>query len=111
MTTKERRPIVRAGDRPKPWSRWELYVYVARGAPRSAQAIANLKRLCQDHGPGRYRIHVVDVLKVPGRCQKDQVIAVPTVVRRLPLPERRVIGTLQNADAAAAALGLNAGNS
>lgn len=86
--------------------KWELNVYVARGARRSDMAIANLERICEEHGPGRYRIRIVDVLKAPDRCRKDQIIAVPTVVRRLPLPERRVIGTLADAAEAAEALGL-----
>src|SRR5690348_10242632 len=88
--------------------KWELNVYVAGGAMRSSMAIANLERICEEHGPGRYRICIVDVLKAPERCRKDQIVAVPTVVRRAPLPERRVIGTLADTAAVAAALGLRA---
>ena len=110
MSTKERRAHTPAETGPGRLTKWELYVYVASGAARSTRAIANLERLCEEHRLGQYRIHVVDVLQAPDRCRRDQVIAVPTVVRRLPLPERRVIGTLQNADVAAETLGLHARN-
>jgi circadian clock protein KaiB len=82
-------------------------IYVAAGALRSAIAIANLEQICEGHGPQQYRIHIVDVSKNPKRCREDQIVAVPTVVRRLPLPERRVIGTLTNSEVAAEALGLS----
>jgi circadian clock protein KaiB len=92
----------------KGFPRWELRLYVENWEPRSAAAIVNLKRLCEQHLPGKYRIQVVDLVKTPHRSHEDQILALPTVVRRLPLPERRVIGTLANAEAVAAALELRA---
>ena len=84
--------------------RWELRVYVANQAARSVMTIANLERLCQQYLPGRYRIDVVDLLLSPERCREDEILAVPTVVRHLPLPARRAIGTLADAERAAEAL-------
>jgi len=87
--------------------RWELTLYVTGGTARAAVAIANLRKICEEHGTVRHWIRVVDVLKAPDRCRKDQIIAVPTVVRRWPQPERRVIGTLTDSATAAATLGLS----
>jgi circadian clock protein KaiB len=89
-------------------SRWELRLYVMSWEPRSAAAMVNLKQLCERHLVGNYTIHVVDLVKMPHRSQEDQILAIPTLVRRLPLPERRVIGTLSNPAAVAAALEMNA---
>jgi circadian clock protein KaiB len=85
---------------------WELRLYVADWEPRSAAAMVNLKRLCEEHLLGRYTIEVIDLLKAPQRSLEDQILAIPTLVRRLPLPERRVIGTLSNGPAVAADLEL-----
>jgi circadian clock protein KaiB len=79
--------------------------------PRSAAAMANLKQLCEQHLEGKYKIHVVDLIKTPHRSQEDQILAIPTVVRRFPLPEKRVIGTLSNGKAAAVALEMANANS
>ncbi len=99
------------GDSPAeahaPFDRWELTLYVANWEPRSAAAMVNLKRLCEEHLVGRYTIEVIDLLKTPQRSREDQILAIPTVVRRLPLPERRVIGTLSNGAAVAADLELS----
>jgi circadian clock protein KaiB len=85
-----RSKIVRAHDH------WTLRLYVAGQTPRSLTAFANLKRLCEEHLPGRYHIEVIDLLQAPELGQKDQVVALPTLVRRLPEPVRRVIGDLSN---------------
>lgn len=86
------------------FERWELRLYIADWEPRSAAAMVNLKRLCEEHLLGRYTIEVIDLLKAPQRSQEDQILAIPTLVRRLPLPERRVIGTLSDGAAVAADL-------
>ena len=106
MTTRKNPASPRAAAVSKSAPQWELHLYVARGAPRSNLAISNLERICEEYGPGRYRIRIVDVLSAPERCRQDQIVAVPTVVRRLPLPERRVIGTLADQDRAAQVLDL-----
>jgi circadian clock protein KaiB len=111
MTTKSRAQRGNADIDHKGFPRWELRLYVANWEPRSATAIVNLKRLCEQHLSGRYRIQVVDLLKTPRRSQEDQILAIPTVVRRFPLPERRVIGTLSNEKCVAAALELDAESS
>lgn len=78
--------------------RYRLRLYVAGQTPKSVAAITNLKRLCEQYVPGRYEIEVVDLMKDPGRAKADQVVAIPTLVRRLPPPIKRVIGDLSKAD-------------
>lgn len=92
------------GDDRGSFDRWELRLYIADWEPRSAAAMVNLKRLCEEHLLGRYTIEVIDLLKAPQRSHEDQILAIPTLVRRLPLPERRVIGTLSDGPAVAAEL-------
>ena len=94
----------RGAATPKRSPDWQLRLYVTSWEPRSTAAMSYLKTLCDQRLPGTYRIQIVDLVKSPRRSVEDQILAIPTVVRRFPLPERRVIGTLSNADAAAAAL-------
>lgn len=75
---------------------WQLRLYVMDQTPRSVAAFANLKRLCEAHLKGRYRITVIDLLRHPHLAKGDQILAIPTVVRRLPSPVRTLIGTLAN---------------
>lgn len=75
---------------------WNLRLYVAGQTPRSLTAFANLKRLCDEHLAGRYHIEVIDLLKAPQLAQGDQIVALPTLVRKLPEPIKRVIGDLSN---------------
>jgi len=75
---------------------WQLRLYVMDQTPRSVAAFANLKRLCEAHLKGRYRITVIDLLRHPHLAKGDQILAIPTVVRRLPSPVRTIIGTLAN---------------
>jgi circadian clock protein KaiB len=75
-----------------------LRLYVAGQTPKSLAAIANLKRLCEEHLAGRYTIEVVDLQVTPQLAAGDQIVAVPTLIRRLPPPLRRVIGDLSNAE-------------
>lgn len=76
--------------------KWNLRLYVAGQTPRSLTAFANLKRLCEEHLNGRYIIEVIDLVKSPQLAQSDQIVALPTLVRKLPEPIKRVIGDLSN---------------
>jgi len=75
---------------------WDLRLYVAGQTPRSLAAFDNLTRLCEEHLPGKYRIEVVDLLENPRLAKDDQILAIPTLVRKLPPPIRKVIGDLSN---------------
>ncbi len=77
---------------------WELRLYVAGQTPKSMTAFANLKRICEEHLKGRYEIHVIDLLKNPHLARGDQILAVPTLVRNLPEPIRKIIGDLSNTE-------------
>ena len=76
----------------------ELRLYVAGQTPKSVAALANLKRVCEEHLPGRHRIEVIDLLQQPARARSDQIVAIPTLVRKLPEPIRKVIGTLADTE-------------
>jgi len=73
-----------------------MRLYVAGQTPKSLAAFSNLKQLCDQHLTGRYQIEVVDLLKQPQLAQNDQIVALPTLVRKLPEPIKRVIGDLSN---------------
>ncbi len=75
-----------------------LRLYVAGQTTKSLAAIANLRRLCEEKVPGRYKIEIIDLLKNPRLAAGDQIVAIPTLVRRLPPPMRKIIGDLSNAD-------------
>jgi circadian clock protein KaiB len=75
---------------------WELRLYVAGQTPKSILALANLKKMCEEHMAGKYRIEVIDLVKNPQLARSDQILAIPTLVRRLPEPMRRIIGDLSN---------------
>jgi circadian clock protein KaiB len=77
---------------------WELRLYVAGQTPKSLTALANLKRLCEQNLAGRYKIEVIDLVQNPHLAKKDQILAIPTLVRRLPEPFRRIIGDLSNSE-------------
>ncbi len=78
--------------------KWELRLYVAGQTPKSLKAFANLKRLCEEHLPGQYHIEVIDLLQQPQLAEGDQIVAIPTLVRKLPEPIRKIIGDLSNAE-------------
>jgi circadian clock protein KaiB len=78
--------------------RWDLRLYVAGQTPKSLLAFANLKRLCEEHLAGRYSIEVVDLLEHPQLAEGDQIVAIPTLVRKLPEPIRKIIGDLSNTE-------------
>jgi circadian clock protein KaiB len=75
-----------------------LRLYIAGNTPRSAAALANLKEICEEHLAGRYTLQVVDLLENPQLARGDQILAIPTLVRKLPLPMRRIIGDLSNTE-------------
>jgi circadian clock protein KaiB len=76
--------------------KFELRLYVAGQTAKSLAAFANLKRICEAHMAGQYRIEVIDLLKTPQLAAGDQILAVPTLVRRLPEPIKKIIGDLSN---------------
>ncbi|MBI3946435.1 MAG: circadian clock protein KaiB [Armatimonadetes bacterium] len=80
-----------AGEEGEPWV---LRIYVSDDTPRAKLAVANLRRLCEEHLPGRFRIEVIDIETDPGAAFRDGIVAIPTVSRRNPLPVRTLIGTL-----------------
>ena len=82
----------------KPADHWKLRLYVAGQTPRSLVAFANLKHLCEDHLKGRYKIEVIDLVKTPRLAKDDQILAIPTLVRKLPEPVRKIIGDLSNTE-------------
>lgn len=77
---------------------WTLRLYVAGRTPKSLAAFANLKRLCDNHLKGRYTIEVIDLVETPRRAREDQILAVPTLLRKLPEPVRKVIGDLSDTE-------------
>ena len=77
---------------------WELRLYVAGQTPKSLAAFANLKRICEEHMLDDYRIEVVDLMQNPQLAREDQIIAIPTLVRKLPQPLRKIIGDLSNSE-------------
>ena len=77
---------------------WELRLYVAGTTPKSIAAFSNLKQLCETHLGGKYRIEIIDLLRNPQLARGDQIIAVPTLVRRLPHPVKKLIGDLSNVE-------------
>ncbi len=77
---------------------WTLKLYVAGQTPKSITAFANLNKICDEHLAGKYRIEVVDLLKNPLLAKGDQIVAIPTLVRKLPTPVRKIIGDLANTE-------------
>ncbi|GAB3851720.1 circadian clock protein KaiB [Hymenobacter terrigena] len=75
---------------------WELRLYVAGQTPKSVTALANLKKYCEQHLKGRYKLEVVDLLVNPQLAEGDQILAIPTLVRKVPEPIRKIIGDLSN---------------
>lgn len=90
---------------------WELRLYVAGQTAKSLTAFSNLKRLCEEHLAGKYRIEVVDLLVNPQLAKGDEIIALPTLVRRLPEPMRKIIGDLSDTERVLVGLQLRAASS
>src|SRR5512138_3044381 len=106
-------------DKPKPKAKtkpvrkskkaWELRLYVAGQTPKSLTAFANLKKICEEHLAGQYHIEVIDLLKHPQLASGDQILAIPTLVRKLPEPIRKIIGDLSNTERVLVGLNLREG--
>lgn len=77
---------------------YELRLYVAGQTPKSIAAFANLKKICEEHLVGKYKIEVIDLMKNPALARGDQIVAIPTLVRKLPQPIRKIIGDLSNTE-------------
>lgn len=77
---------------------WRLRLYVAGQSPKSIAAFANLRRICEEHLQGQYSIEVIDLLVNPQLAKGDQILAVPTLIRQIPEPMKRIIGDLSNTE-------------
>jgi circadian clock protein KaiB len=83
---------------PSAGEKWNLRLYTAGQSPKSLAALANLKKVCEEHLAGRYSIEVVDLMKNPRLAKDDQIVAIPTLVRKLPEPLRRLVGDLSDTE-------------
>lgn len=81
---------------PTPGEKWHLTLYIAGSTPRSITALGNLKKICETHLPDRHQIEVIDLTLNPKLAAKDQILALPTLIRKLPPPVKRIIGDLSN---------------
>ena len=93
-----------------PGNHWELRLYVAGQTPRSRTALSNLKQICEEHLADRYSIEVIDLLKQPQLSKGDQILAIPTLVRKLPKPMRKIIGDLSDTQRVLVGLDLRCGD-
>ena len=98
MKTKTKRPLQRSVKPRAPVEVWELRLYVAGQTPKSMAAFINLKKICEEHLPGKYHIEIIDLLRNPQLAKGDQILAIPTLVRKLPTPLRKIIGDLSNTE-------------
>jgi len=87
---------------------YNLRLYVAGQTPKSIAAICNLRRLCEKYLSGRYRLDVIDLMAEPNLAQRDQIVAIPTLVRSMPEPIKRIIGDLSNSRRVLMWLGIDA---
>lgn len=92
------RPAAGPSAEPSNKEVWHLRLYVAGESPKSIEAFANLKALCETHLTGRYEIEIIDLLEHPRLARGDEIIAIPTLVRQLPAPMRKIIGDLSDTD-------------
>jgi circadian clock protein KaiB len=95
-TRTTRRPTTSATRRPA--KLWQLRLYVAGQTPKSLTAFANLKKICENHLKGLYHIQVIDLVAQPQLSKGDQILAIPTLVRKLPVPVRKIIGDLSDTE-------------
>jgi circadian clock protein KaiB len=77
---------------------WNMRLYVAGQTPKSLRALANLKRICEEHLAGKYHIEIIGLLENPQLASSDQILAIPTLIRKLPEPIRKIIGDLSNVE-------------
>jgi circadian clock protein KaiB len=96
-------------DSMNPGEVWDLRLYVAGQTPKSVTAFANLKKMCEEHLAGKYRIEVIDLIVNPQLAAGDQIVAIPTLVRKLPSPIRKIIGDLSNTEKVLVGLQLRLG--
>ncbi|OON67561.1 circadian clock KaiB family protein [Hymenobacter sp. CRA2] len=89
---------------------WELRLYVAGQTVKSVTALANLKKYCEEHLQGRYRIEIIDLLENPQLAEGDQILAIPTLVRKVPSPIRKIIGDLSNQERVLVGLDIRPGH-
>jgi circadian clock protein KaiB len=94
---------------PTAGEKWNLRLYTAGQSPKSLAALANLKKVCDEHLAGRYSIEVVDLMKNPRLAKDDQIVAIPTLVRKLPEPLRRLVGDLSDTERTLVGLQIKAG--
>ena len=78
--------------------KWELRLYVAGQTPNCVKAFSNLKKICEDHLKGKYKIEVIDLLENPQLARGDQITAIPTLIRRLPPPIKKIVGNLSKTE-------------
>ena len=95
-----------AEARVEPAEVWQLRLYVAGRSAKSIAAFANLKKICETHLAGRYTIEIIDLLEQPQLAAGDQIVAIPTLVRKLPAPLRKIVGDLRDTDRALVGLQL-----
>ncbi len=98
MSEKEKARTPRKGKSKDLQEKWRLRLYVAGQTPKSITALANLKKICAEHLEGKYHIEVIDLLVNPQLAKGDQILAVPTLVRKLPEPVKKIIGDLSNTE-------------
>jgi circadian clock protein KaiB len=98
MTSETKTKAPRKGKGEDAEKAWQLRLYVAGQTPKSLTAFANLKRICEEHLEGKYRIEVIDLMVNPQLAKGDQILALPTLVRRLPDPVKKIIGDLSNTE-------------
>lgn len=106
MTAKPKRALREAAH-----ETFRLRLYVAGQTPKSLVAFANLKRICEEHLAGEYQIEVVDLMISPQLAAGDQIVAIPTLVRQIPLPLRKIIGDLSNTERVLVGLDIRPGSS
>ena len=94
---------------PTAGEKWNLRLYTAGQSPKSLAALANLKKVCDEHLAGRYSIEVIDLMKNPRLAKDDQIVAIPTLVRKLPEPLRRLVGDLSDTERTLVGLQIKAG--
>ena len=95
-----KRPVAKATAKasPRTGKQWQLRLYVAGQTPKSLAAFSNLKQICETHLSGRYTLEVIDLVEQPQLAKGDQILAIPTLVRRLPQPVRKIIGDLSDTE-------------
>ena len=89
---------------------YDLRLYVAGQSPRAIAALANLRKICDEHLEGRYRVEVIDLLEHPQLARGDQILAIPTLVRKLPSPIKKIVGDLSDSDRVLVGLDLKPAN-